>query len=324
MVTGGVPVGDGAPAPGFVPQTWFPLACRRGARGRSPWPPVFPRGRSARAAGLAPRAQGRRRLVSRALGPVWSPQPPVNHRARPGPRTAPVGVGRGRGARGCVTPRPGRRRAPRPCGPARVSREPGADSPVTARRRPHVPSSLHGLRSGPGGGGPPHPTASVHEREDGDFASGGRMRGSGQGPSRGPPHASARRPQGSASVLQRRSLSEEYVEVGRLGPSDYFGEWGPLPREAGCAPGLPGMGPREGRPLTACPGCGQAPTVRAGAHGARTGRCTERPSNSSPSEHVPPAPPTLRGRTQPSARAWAAAPSDQPRGRPGGFVKPRP
>lgn len=95
MVTGGVPVGDGAPAPGFVPQTWFPLACRRGARGRSPWPPVFPRGRSARAAGLAPRAQGRRRLVSRALGPVWSPQPPVNHRARPGPQTAPVGVGRG-------------------------------------------------------------------------------------------------------------------------------------------------------------------------------------------------------------------------------------
>lgn len=53
------------------------------------------------------------------------------------------------------------------------------------------------------------------------------MRGSGQGPSRGPPHVSARRPQGSASVLQRRSLSEEYVEVGRLGPSDYFGEWGP-------------------------------------------------------------------------------------------------
>lgn len=78
--------------------------------------------------------------------------------------------------------------------------------------------------------------------------------------------------------------------MGRLGPSDYFGEWGPFPREAGCAPGLPGMGPREGRPLTASPGCGQAPTVRAGAHGARTGRCTERPSNSSPSEHVPPPP----------------------------------
>ncbi|XP_057605168.1 cAMP-dependent protein kinase type I-beta regulatory subunit isoform X2 [Hippopotamus amphibius kiboko] len=30
--------------------------------------------------------------------------------------------------------------------------------------------------------------------------------------------------QGTASVLQRRSPSEEYVEVGRLGPSDYFGE----------------------------------------------------------------------------------------------------
>lgn len=31
--------------------------------------------------------------------------------------------------------------------------------------------------------------------------------------------------QGIASVLQRRSDNEEYVEVGRLGPSDYFGEW---------------------------------------------------------------------------------------------------
>uniref|UniRef100_A0A672PQK3 cAMP-dependent protein kinase type I-beta regulatory subunit n=1 Tax=Sinocyclocheilus grahami TaxID=75366 RepID=A0A672PQK3_SINGR len=30
--------------------------------------------------------------------------------------------------------------------------------------------------------------------------------------------------QGTASVLQRRSDNEEYVEVGRLGPSDYFGE----------------------------------------------------------------------------------------------------
>ncbi|KAL8175542.1 UNVERIFIED_CONTAM: cAMP-dependent protein kinase type I-beta regulatory subunit [Gekko kuhli] len=30
--------------------------------------------------------------------------------------------------------------------------------------------------------------------------------------------------QGTASVLQRRSANEEYVEVGRLGPSDYFGE----------------------------------------------------------------------------------------------------
>lgn len=31
-------------------------------------------------------------------------------------------------------------------------------------------------------------------------------------------------PQGTASVLQRRSPNEEYVEVGRLGPSDYFGK----------------------------------------------------------------------------------------------------
>ncbi|KAG9340439.1 hypothetical protein JZ751_021552 [Albula glossodonta] len=31
-------------------------------------------------------------------------------------------------------------------------------------------------------------------------------------------------PSGTASVLQRRSDNEEYVEVGRLGPSDYFGE----------------------------------------------------------------------------------------------------
>ncbi|KAH0517839.1 cAMP-dependent protein kinase type I-beta regulatory subunit [Microtus ochrogaster] len=30
--------------------------------------------------------------------------------------------------------------------------------------------------------------------------------------------------EGTASVLQRRSPNEEYVEVGRLGPSDYFGE----------------------------------------------------------------------------------------------------
>uniref|UniRef100_A0A3Q1FEK5 Protein kinase, cAMP-dependent, regulatory, type I, beta n=1 Tax=Acanthochromis polyacanthus TaxID=80966 RepID=A0A3Q1FEK5_9TELE len=30
--------------------------------------------------------------------------------------------------------------------------------------------------------------------------------------------------EGIASVLQRRSDNEEYVEVGRLGPSDYFGE----------------------------------------------------------------------------------------------------
>uniref|UniRef100_A0A8C2SEV8 cAMP-dependent protein kinase type I-alpha regulatory subunit n=1 Tax=Capra hircus TaxID=9925 RepID=A0A8C2SEV8_CAPHI len=31
--------------------------------------------------------------------------------------------------------------------------------------------------------------------------------------------------EGSAAVLQRRSENEEFVEVGRLGPSDYFGEW---------------------------------------------------------------------------------------------------
>lgn len=30
--------------------------------------------------------------------------------------------------------------------------------------------------------------------------------------------------QGSAAVLQRRSETEEFVEVGRLGPSDYFGK----------------------------------------------------------------------------------------------------
>lgn len=29
--------------------------------------------------------------------------------------------------------------------------------------------------------------------------------------------------QGTAAVLQRRSENEEFVEVGRLGPSDYFG-----------------------------------------------------------------------------------------------------
>lgn len=31
-------------------------------------------------------------------------------------------------------------------------------------------------------------------------------------------------PQGSAAVLQRRSENEEFVEVGRLAPSDYFGK----------------------------------------------------------------------------------------------------
>ena len=30
--------------------------------------------------------------------------------------------------------------------------------------------------------------------------------------------------QGAASVLQRRSENEEPVEVGKLGPSDYFGK----------------------------------------------------------------------------------------------------
>ncbi len=30
--------------------------------------------------------------------------------------------------------------------------------------------------------------------------------------------------QGTAAVLQRRSEAEEFVEVGRLGPSDYFGK----------------------------------------------------------------------------------------------------
>lgn len=30
--------------------------------------------------------------------------------------------------------------------------------------------------------------------------------------------------EGTAAVLQRRSVDEEFVEVGRLGPSDYFGE----------------------------------------------------------------------------------------------------
>lgn len=30
---------------------------------------------------------------------------------------------------------------------------------------------------------------------------------------------------GTAAVLQRRSEHEEFVEVGRLAPSDYFGEF---------------------------------------------------------------------------------------------------
>lgn len=51
-------------------------------------------------------------------------------------------------------------------------------------------------------------------------------------------------PQGTASVLQRRSPNEEYVEVGRLGPSDYFGECGALSSEGWPACGAPeGPGP---------------------------------------------------------------------------------
>ena len=30
--------------------------------------------------------------------------------------------------------------------------------------------------------------------------------------------------QGQASVLQRRSENEDFIEVGKLGPSDYFGK----------------------------------------------------------------------------------------------------
>uniref|UniRef100_A0A7N5KKD9 Protein kinase cAMP-dependent type I regulatory subunit beta n=2 Tax=Caniformia TaxID=379584 RepID=A0A7N5KKD9_AILME len=47
--------------------------------------------------------------------------------------------------------------------------------------------------------------------------------------------------EGTASVLQRRSPNEEYVEVGRLGPSDYFGESG-VPALTGCVShwGVPG------------------------------------------------------------------------------------
>lgn len=57
------------------------------------------------------------------------------------------------------------------------------------------------------------------------------------------PHVSLWHLQGTASVLQRRSPNEEYVEVGRLGPSDYFGEWGPLPHVAGPARWRPWKGP---------------------------------------------------------------------------------
>lgn len=55
------------------------------------------------------------------------------------------------------------------------------------------------------------------------------------------PHVSPWRLQGTASVLQRRSPNEEYVEVGRLGPSDYFGESG-VPALTGCVShwGVPG------------------------------------------------------------------------------------
>lgn len=69
-------------------------------------------------------------------------------------------------------------------------------------------------------------------------------------------------PQGTASVLQRRSPSEEYVEVGRLGPSDYFGEC-PLPRvlggsqEAGAE--LPCSRDRGLRGVSPDPGPGRRP-----------------------------------------------------------------
>lgn len=83
-------------------------------------------------------------------------------------------------------------------------------------------------------------------------------------------------PQGTASVLQRRSPNEEYVEVGRLGPSDYFGELGSfsffgvldeklhrglLRPWGGCAPGdcaelLSEAGPGPGAPGSAGPLCG--------------------------------------------------------------------
>ncbi|XP_014390752.1 PREDICTED: cAMP-dependent protein kinase type I-beta regulatory subunit [Myotis brandtii] len=49
--------------------------------------------------------------------------------------------------------------------------------------------------------------------------------------------------EGTASVLQRRSPNEEYVEVGRLGPSDYFGEWERLPHSG---PGRAASGEAQG------------------------------------------------------------------------------
>ena len=59
--------------------------------------------------------------------------------------------------------------------------------------------------------------------------------------------------QGTASVLQRRSPSEEYVEVGRLGPSDYFGECGALSSVGWPACGAP-AGPGRGRGSPGRPG----------------------------------------------------------------------
>lgn len=41
--------------------------------------------------------------------------------------------------------------------------------------------------------------------------------------------------QGTAAVLQRRSENEEFVEVGRLGPSDYFGMLGSLMLNTHCS-----------------------------------------------------------------------------------------
>ncbi|KAF2976454.1 hypothetical protein EK904_013007 [Melospiza melodia maxima] len=58
--------------------------------------------------------------------------------------------------------------------------------------------------------------------------------------------------EGTAAVLQRRSENEEFVEVGRLGPSDYFGEIALLmnrPRAATVSPAQAGA--QRGRDLLA-------------------------------------------------------------------------